>query len=437
MAKMQRSVEELLTELEQTISAASASATSGEAKNRRVRVLEHLGRATLTDGSRVVEVLCDVSGKLGLIEPESRLIARCLAKLVSSDVPALDTLIHLVEEHHQGAIQCGCRVLPSLRGNPEVRLVRSLAKELLQRETIDSLTEILAGALKQLRRTGAKRAATKELARCLDSPDSLKIRYAVTILLEIADEYVERGMITVLRKLLDGYYQDHAQAIRQDLCRYFVRVKSKKAVPGLLRGIELDRDICFAEALGTICDYRPEVQADILRLFKKASGVPARVGIRLHCLSALSRMEREKPRVGSLAKMIDFADLRYDSFRGDLKRVLLKNPRESKPVLLGMLQGESEKQYQFALEVLKEMRIPMEEVAKATGTNPVVAIYNYFFEGQADRLALRALWEAKAKLGNGVGGQQRDLNTYYGIYFLALVSLHWTWIHRGKRGWIP
>jgi hypothetical protein len=94
--------------------------------------------------------------------------------------------------------------------------------------------------------------------------------------------------------------------------------------------------------------------------------------------------------------MIDFADLRYDSFRGDLKRVLLKNPRESKPILLGMLQGESEKQYQFALEVLKEMRIPMEEVAKATGTNPIVAIYNYFFEGQADRLALRALWEAKA-----------------------------------------
>jgi hypothetical protein len=43
-------------------------------------------------------------------------------------------------------------------------------------------------------------------------------------------------------------------------------------------------------------------------------------------------------------------------------------------------------------------------VGEAVGGNPVLAIYNYFFENRAGGLGLKALWDTKAKLGDGVKG---------------------------------
>lgn len=69
-----------------------------------------------------------------------------------------------------------------------------------------------------------------------------------------------------------------------------------------------------------------------------------------------------------------------------------------------MVRSNDEMRYEFALEVVKEMHIPIAEVGKAVGGNLALAIHNYFFEDRARGLGLKTLWETKAKLGDGVKG---------------------------------
>lgn len=397
---MQCSYAEVLAEIEKTLFEAS-----GDAKNRRVQALEQLTSARLTDVDRDVNVLCEVIAKLGPVQPEFTLVTKCLAKIIRSEGPGLDKLAFFIQQKSKAAIQCGCHLVPSLRGNAQVRLARLLAGVLIQMETMDSPTEDLVRRFRQLRSPGSKRAVAEELAGCLNSPDSLKIRNAVTVLAEIADKSVERGMVNVLRKLFEGHYQSHASDITKSLCSYLARVKSKAAVPLLLRGMKNGVDWHFSVAVGSICDYHPEVQDDVLRLFKKAIGKPKEASIKIECVRALSTLKKEKPHVTKLARIFNYDDLRYDSLRADFRDVLLKNQKASKPVLLGMIQSRSEVQYEFALEILKEMGVPIEEVETAIGANPVVAIYKYFFEVRASGLGLRALWKAKEKLGEEVKGK--------------------------------
>ncbi len=381
----------------------------GEGRTRRIRALEQLAKARLTNG-RTTEVLCKVAANFGTVEPDFVLVTKCLTKLANSDESGLARFIRLVEERQAGAIQCACRVLSSLRAKNQAWLARSLSKELLQRDTRDNPTEDLVLALKQQRSPDARRAITKELAGCLDSPDPLKILHAVAILSHIADASVERPMIKVLRKLLDGYYRGYEQTIREGLCSYFERIRSKAAVPALLRGIESGIDEWFPKAMGRICDDHPEVQVAILKLYKKADGKPQRDTIKLSCLRTLSAMRKVRPQVSRLAKMVTSNDLQYTSFKAEFRNVLLRSPKEAKPLLLEMLRGENEVLYEFGLEVLKEMQVPVEEVAQAIGINPVLAIYKYFFGERPGGLGLRTLWEAKAKLGENVGGTTKKFD---------------------------
>lgn len=208
MPNMRRANEELLTEIEQTLTGAS-----GVEKNRRILALEQLVTAPLTDKSRAVEVLCEVINKVGAVDPETTLVANCLGRVARSDGAALDRLARLVEERHGGAIQCGCRVLASLGGRAQARLGCSLAKELLQWGVIDSVPEAIVSALKRLKYPDAKRAVTEELTKHLGSPDGLQIRHVVAILSEVGDKTVEPALVKVLNKLLAGYYGGHTDPI--------------------------------------------------------------------------------------------------------------------------------------------------------------------------------------------------------------------------------
>lgn len=255
-----------------------------------------------------------------LTEIEQTLVTRCVGRAAHTSGPALDTLVRLVEERHGGATWCVCRVLASLGGMAQVRLGRSLAKELLRRDVIDALTEAIVMALKQLKQPDAKRAVTEELSRCLESPDDLQIRYAVAILSEVADKSVEPRLVTVLSGLLDGYYGGHAGTIRKDLCSYFVTLQSRSAVPGLLRGIERRWDRCFPEAVGAICDSYPKVQADLLKLARRTGDI----SVKLECLYGLATMRKTKPRVRDVAAIVKDGDLKYASLRQDFKMVLFE-----------------------------------------------------------------------------------------------------------------
>lgn len=392
---MQRTGIELLTEIENTI-----AASSGEERNRRIRALEQLVKARLAGNSRAVDLLCELISKVGPLEPEIALVTKYFRSVARANRPTVERLAHLVGNHHVGAIWCGCRVLLFIGGKTQASLACSLAKEVLQRDTNDSVTETLLTALKQLKHPDARRAVTREVSRCLDSPDGLRIRHAVIILSHLGDKSVEPRLVDVLSKLLDGYYGGHIDTIRESLCSYFVKFKSRTAVPGLLRGIEKRSHRRFAETVGVICDTYPEVQEDLLRLARTTSNV----SIKLECLAGLATMGKTKPLVRDLAEIIEDDELRYDDIRANFKQALLRNPRESKPILLEMLRNNDERRYEFALQVLKEMDIPIEEVAKAVGTNPIVAIYNYFFEEPSSSLSLTALWGAKQKLGEGVKG---------------------------------
>ncbi|MCI0407277.1 MAG: hypothetical protein L0191_01725 [Acidobacteria bacterium] len=392
---MQRTAEKLLTELEQI-----PTGTSADAKNRRIRTLERLVRLPLGREGRAADVLTEIARKLGPIEPEITLVSKCLRKALHSDGPVLDRLIRHVEERHRGAIQCGCRLLTSLGGTAQARLGRSLAKELLQWDVSDSITEVLVTALRQLTRPEAKRAVTEELSECLDSPDDLRIRHAVAILSSVGDKSVEAALVRVLTRLLDAYYGGQADTISKDLCSYFIKFRSRAAVPGLLRGIETRRHRCFAEAFGALCDSYPEVQAHVLRLARRASDV----SVRLECMRSLAAMRRTMLRIKDLTRFVEDGDLKYDSWRADLRKVLLRNPKEAKPILLERLRRDDEVWSDFALEVLKQMRVPMEEVAEAVGKNPVTAIYEFFFGSEKEGLGLGPLWRGKAKLGEGVKG---------------------------------
>ncbi len=395
MVNTQRANEELLTEIEQT-----AAAAPGRDGNRRITALEQFVTAPLTNKSRAVEVLCEVINKVGAIEPETTLVTKYLGRAAHSNGPALERLARFIEERHGGAIQCACRVLASLGGRAQARLGRSLARELLRRDVDDFVTEAIVAALKQLKHHDAKQAVTEELSRCLGAPDGLQIRNAVSILSTVGNKFVEPALVKVLRKLLDDYYRGYAATIRKDLCSYFVKIQSRSAVPGLLRGVERRSDRCFPEVVGALCDSYPEVQGDLLKLARRTSDIV----VKSECLYGLAAMRKTKPRVKDVVAIVKDGDLKYGSLRQDFKKVLLRNSKESKPILLEMLRSNDEMRYEFAFEVVKEMDMSIAEVGKAVRGNPVLAMYNYFFEDRTGGLGLKALWEAKAKLGDGVKG---------------------------------
>lgn len=172
-------------------------------------------------------------------------------------------------------------------------------------------------------------------------------------------------------------------------------------MPGLLRGVEKRWHRCFAETLGATCDSYPEVQEDLLRLARRTDDA----SVRVECLAGFAAMRKTKPRGRDIRGIVEESDFKYDAIRGNLKQVLLRSSKESLPILMEMVRSKNEAEYEFAREVLKEMHVPMAEVAKAVGGNPVTAIYNYFFEDRAGGLDLKALWETKAKLGDEVKGK--------------------------------
>lgn len=363
--------------------------------------MEQLGRLRITNASRAVEVLCEIVRKLGTVQPETTIVTKYLAKAAHSGGPALERLRKLIDERHTGAIQCGYLVLASLGERAQVLLGQSLSKEILRRDTSDSLTEGLVRALKELKNLDARRAVTEELSKSLDSPDGLRTRNAVAILSHVGDRSLESALLKVLRRLLDGYYGGHTDAIGKDLCSYFTRFQTKAAVRGLLRGVERRWQRCFAEAVAAICDRYPETQANLLRLARNTSDV----SVKVECLYALATIQKTKPSVREIAGIVEEGDLlKYDSVRVDFKKVLLRNPRESRPIPLEMVRSDDERRYEFALEVLKEMHVPIEEISRVLGFNPVVAMYKYFFGGPADSLGLEALWGTREKLGDGVRG---------------------------------
>ncbi len=367
--------------------------------------MERISGAKLVNRTQAVDVLCALIANLGQVEPEFNLVSSCIAKTVSADKSAMKELIQLVGAREPGAIQCASQILPSLKGKAQVHLAGPLVEELLRKDVIDNVTDSLGTSLRQINNPKAKRAIIKKFARSLESSDSLKIRHSVGFLSYVGDRSVETGMVKVLRKLLKGYYQDQAQSIRKDLCQYFAKVKSTKAVPALLTGMVRFFDICFSEALGATCDSYPRVQDDVLKVFKKADGNIYKDAIKLSCLQALSAMQKTRPSVTKLANLVNSDDLRYDSFRAEFKRILLRNPKESKPILLTMIREENERQCQFSLELLKEMHIPLAEVAKSVGSNPSVALYEFFFGNRPHGLGFSALWEAKERLGDNVKGK--------------------------------
>jgi len=392
--KIQEEIEKTLDQIEQTL-----EHSSGERRNERIYALEHLLRSPLGD-NRAIDLFCEIVQKLGPVEPELTLVTKLLARALRANGQPLDRLMSLIKQHHAGAIRSSSKVLHLLRSKSQASLAESLTKELLLRETNDALMETLVATLRDVKNAAARRAVTKELSACLSSPDGLKIRNAVAILSRIADKSVEPELVEILSKLLNDYYGGHAEPIRKDLCLYFVKFQSKAAVPGLLRGVEKRWDRSFAKTVGAICDSHPEVQVDLLKLAKRTSDV----NVRLECLAGLASMQKTKPRVGEVVGIVKDDDLRFTSLRDYFKQVLLRNPRESKSILFEKIQSDDERWQDFALEALKETDVPIAEVAKAVGINPILIIYNHFFEGRRDGLGLKALWEAKQKLGNGVKG---------------------------------
>src|SRR5262249_15848682 len=138
--------EQLLAEITGTI-----TSNSEDQRNRRIRALERLLSYPLKDVSHTVEVLSTVLKDSGAIGPESTLVAKYLTKATRSNGQALETLLRLISERHEGAISCGCWLLSVLRKKAQSRLGSVLANELLLRETVDHRTEAIAGTLQQLR----------------------------------------------------------------------------------------------------------------------------------------------------------------------------------------------------------------------------------------------------------------------------------------------
>jgi hypothetical protein len=392
MAKPTVTDEDLLSEIE-----ANASGGVGEPKNRRVLALERLQKRRLMNPSRGVRVLCELIRLVGPQPSDFHLVTTCLARMTSSDTGALVRLIGLIGEHHSGAVRCGCQLLPSLKREPQARLAGALAKKLLGADTEHDLAETLIASLRELTGREAKAAVTEELARCLDSPVFTIIRRAVGVLSRVADKHVERSFVKVLRKMLQGYYLGTPQAFRDDLCAYLARTGGKAAARALLRAMETQHEECFAKAVGAICGRHPEVQGDLLRLFRTARRKESADAVRLSCLRAFSAVQKHRPPVAELAKAVTDHDLGYESFRSELRELLLRIPRQSRRIVLGMIQSGDEVRYRFAMDVLKGMQVPMSEVARALGTNPVVATYAYFFGHAADGLGIRPLSEVKAE----------------------------------------
>lgn len=390
----------LLGEIEQSLTAGV-----GPEKDRRILALERLSKTSFGDSRRIVELLCDVIRGVGAVEPEITLIARCVKKAIRSDGSALGRLVGLVDERHAGAIQCAVRVLSSMSGAAQARLGCSLAKELFRRDSIDSLSTDIATTLKKLTDLGAKRAVSKEVTRFLASPDGFVIMYAVAILSRTGERDVERALVRVLGKLLDGYYGGHGDAIRKDLCLYFVRVRSRMSVPGLRRAIEKKLDRCFTNALASICETHRDLLASLLKTAARARDK----SVKFEYLHALAAMRKNRARMQDFAGLIKSEDLTYVSPKASFKQMLKRSVQEARPILVEMLRSDDERRYEFALEVLKEMHIPIGDIADAIGWHPISLVYEQL-SGHREELSIDALWRAKGKLGDNVGGKTTRLD---------------------------
>ncbi len=389
-------LEALLAEIDQTL-----ASSSGAARTRRIQALEQLESIPPVDLARIVESLCEIVRKVGAIEPEITLIVQCLRRATRSR-PTLDTLARIIDERHQGAIQCSCRLLESTVGAVQARLASSLTRELLRRDAIDSVTEVLATTLAQLTQPASKHAVIKVASRHLGSPDALQTRYLISILARIGDRTLDSGFVTVLGKLLSGYYANHADQITRDVCSHFSRFRTKSAVPGLLRGLEKQWHRSLAETLGAICDAHPATQLDLLALATRTTNN----SVKYDCFTALAAMRTTRPRIKDVAALVTDADLRYDYVRESFRQLLARTPSASRALLTEMLRNSDDRRCEFALDVLKAMNVPMAEIAKSLGSNPIRAIYDFFYRDRG-QMALDTLWHTKQSLGNNIKGITR------------------------------
>jgi hypothetical protein len=378
---------------------------SSAAKNSRIRLLEELSGLPLTDAGEAVDVLCDMVTKIGAIEPEIGLITKCLRRATRSRGPGQDRLLSLVADRSEGAVQCACRTLRGLDADGQARLGVLLVRELAQRDTADHVTGAIATTLKGVSHSKVRRAVAAEAASHLHTPDGFVIKHTVAILSRVGDKSVESALLTVLSKLLGGYFRSYEDVIAQDLCFYFARFKTAAAIPELLKGLEKTKHRVFAETVGMLCDSHPEAQHSLLRLVRQTQDA----SVKVEYFRALATMRKTRPRISEISDLVGTHDLRFTTLREFFRQILLRDIRSSRRVLLAMLHDDDEQRTEFAIGLLQEIGATTADIAKALGGNPVRLVYNFFW-GQREGQSLESLWEEKAKLGDNIKGKITKLD---------------------------
>ena len=363
---------------------------------KRVSSLEELQRRTerdsLTDTERTIDVVLDAAKKYGAHDPESSLIIEILRLLILKNDDNFGRVLNKLKRKEGQQFFCFSKVVPHLDKEKKKRSIRPLVSFLMGGDSINEFgLEDVYKTLTIMNGEEVDREILKLTSPYLTSLKAPVVFFAVRLASKLGDRTLTEQMLKVFEKSFMHYYDGTEQRIQEEMCVFFRRVPEKGSLPFILRVLQSRRSTIVLETLASVVDAYPEVLKEIYQTMEEGRD-PQDI------LMALAKTKSAPIQFERILNLT-MKHLGNSSIWYPLKDIALRIGESAKPSLLKLAKSWDHSEHDFAILCLNEMRVSFDEITAMFEKNPIVQVYDFFFENNK-KLLLNELWKNKRKLGD-------------------------------------
>ena len=367
---------------------------------KRVSSLEELQRRTerdsLTDTERTIDVVLDAAKKYGAHDPESSLIIPLKLLILKNDDNFGRVLDGLKRKERQ-LFFCFSKVVPYLDKEKKKRSIRPLVSFLMGGDSTNEFgLEDVYKTLTIMNGEEVDREILKLTSPYLASLKAPVVFFAVRLGSKLGDRTLTEQMLKVFEKSFMHYYDGTEQRIQEEMCAFFRRIPEKGSLPFILRVLQSRRSRVVLEALASVVDANPEVLKEIYQTMEEGTDPQDILVALAKTKSAPIQFER--------ILNLTMKHLGNPSIWYPLKDIALRIGESAKDSLLELAKSRDHSEHNFAILCLNEMGVSFDEISELFEKNPIVQVYDFFFENKK-KLLLDELWKNKRRLGDQLPGK--------------------------------
>ena len=393
-----------------------ATGASEDHRRKRIRGLDDLQTriesGCLFDEEEATNILLELARKHGDRSPEGSTVVDLLLALIDRNAAHYERILSSLEatkEEKERIFLVFSKLVLKLDYNKKKEAIRPLVCFLTTSDSLNRVaTKEVYDCLVNLGNQRLSNDIIQTVAPHLDSIDLCPVVFSVQLVSKFAgQEYLEK-MLYVLERSLKGYFDGNNVIIEREICEFIRRVdglQDSKPLLDLIAKRSSQNPYDASRALASLLDSRPSCIDDVLSRLWEERDITTIDFI----LKAFDEMERKLTRK-DLTKLLQNTRVEWWTkypLPDTLTRLLVKNGKESKPLLFEMLK-QSEK-YNFALDCLKKIGFSKEELSGVFSQPIMIQLYNYFYKNQRELKDLNTIWKEKEKLSNLVPGKTNRL----------------------------